>query len=655
MKENRYSLFINNFVQDFLLLIFFILLISLYRVLFIYLFRSNLPNGLFDNEVYLALWYGFRLSLKTAVSFCLPSFILGTLVNQIFTSYNAYKFRFIWAAVCVFILSLLFQTRIPYYQEFNVAFSPFIFNTFNDDVGAITKTAISQYNAFWRLIAALIISGILIIVLKYWLKFNTFLAKPFLRVKNKFIVILSICILIVPFSVFMRFGGSLSYKHSIYWKNSARLQTALLNEAILDDIQALYKARKIYKGLKKNASKITADQVKQSIKLLDNKEDTDITTLLPFFTQKAQGILTKKPSHIFVIVGETYMLWPLLEKYNNLPIANGLKRLKNKYDNVFLTKFLPSSSGTMFGLTSVLLGFPEVNLTTASRPTAQKPYETALSVQLKKLGYTPHFFYGGFPSWEDVGRFISNQGFEENYYYSSFSRNNAVWGVEDKIFLDGVFNKISEEPSFNLILTSSNHPPYVIDMTDEPVSKAEDLSQFLSSKANQKLMIEKMQNFEYADHYLASFVERVLEKFPDSLFVITGDHADRWTLTSTPTLQERIAVPLLIIGKGLNQKMISQNIAASHQDIAATVLDLVSPKGSQYFALGKSIFDGQDLSVGAYYWATADYIGEINSNTYEKLNNNAADLTPENLEQIHSKVKAYHNIASWRILKGTEL
>ncbi len=655
MKTNRYNLFINNFAQDILLLGFFILIISIYRVLFIYIFKSNLSGGLFSGEVYLALWYGFRLSLKTSVAFCIPTFIFGTLLNQIFTSYNAYKFRFIFGSVCIFVLSLLFQTRIPYYQEFNVAFSPFIFNTFNDDVGAIVKTAIDQYNAVWRVVLVLITSAILIFALKYWLKLGNIIASPFLKIKQKFIVILSICILIVPFAIFMRFGGSFSYKHSIYWKNSARLQTPLLNEAILDDIQALYKARKIYKNLKKNSAKITAAEVKESILLLSDK-DIETNSLLPLFIKKAQNSLVKKPRHIFVIVGETYMLWPLLDKYDNLPIAKGLRKLKGKYNNVFLTKFLPASSGTMFGLTSVLMGLPEVNLTTASRQTAQKPYETALSVQLKKLGYKSHFFYGGFSSWENVGEFMTNQGLEENFYSASFSsKDTDVWGVEDKIFFEGILNKISDEPSFNLILTSSNHPPYVIDMSEEPVSKEKDLAPFLTQKTDKNLMLQKMQNFEYADHYLADFVDKVLAKFPDSLIVITGDHADRWTLDSAPTLQERIAVPLLIIANGLNQKMLSKNTAASHQDIAATVLDLVSPKGSEYFALGRSIFDGQDVSVGAYYWATADYIGDINSDTYEKLNNNAPDLTTEEIKQIHNKVKAYHNIAAWRILKGTEL
>ncbi len=655
MKTNRYNLFINNLAQDLLLLGFFILIISVYRILFIYIFKTNLTDGFFSHEVYLALWYGFRLSLKTVSALCIPTFIFCTLLSQIFRCYNSYRVRFFYGAFCVFVLSLLFQSRIPYYQEFNVAFSPFIFNTFHDDVGAITKTAISQYNAIWRVLLAIIISGVFIFALRYWLKLHTFIAAPFLKIKQKFIVVLSIVILLFPFALFMRFGGSFNFKHSIYWKNSARLQTPLLNEAILDDIQALYKARKIYRNLKKNSAKITAEEVKKSISLLSGKE-TETNSLLPFFTKKAQGILAKKPSHIFVIVGETYMLWPLLEKYNNLPIAEGGRRLKEKYDNVFLTKFLPASHGTMFGLTSVLMGLPEVNLTTASRQTAQKPYEIALSVQLKKLGYTPHFFYGGFPSWENVGKFMTNQGLEENFYSASFSgKDTNVWGVEDKIFFEGILSKITDEPSFNLILTSSNHTPYIIDMSKENVHQENYFAPFLEKQTDKKLYLQRLQNFEYADHYLADFVERVLAKFPDSLIVITGDHADRWTLTTTPTLQERIAVPLLIISKGLKQEMLPQNTTASHQDIAATVLDLVLPKGLEYFALGKSIFDGQDLAVGAYYWATSDYIGEINSNTYEKLNSSASDLTDEEIQQIHNRVKAYHNIASWRILKGTEL
>ena len=82
-------------------------------------------------------------------------------------------------------------------------------------------------------------------------------------------------------------------------------------------------------------------------------------------------------------------------------------------------------------------------------------------MQLKKLGYETRFFYGGFPSWENVGVFMSAQGFDKAYYKGSYAGlpSNA-WGTEDRYFLERTKELFdASKPSFNVILTSSNHPP----------------------------------------------------------------------------------------------------------------------------------------------------------------------------------------------------
>ena len=62
--------------------------------------------------------------------------------------------------------------------------------------------------------------------------------------------------------IFSRFGGSLTYGNSIHYENYTISRDEFLNEAILDDVQALYRAYIIHarlqegKGLHVEASKM---------------------------------------------------------------------------------------------------------------------------------------------------------------------------------------------------------------------------------------------------------------------------------------------------------------------------------------------------------------------------------------------------------------
>ena len=114
MKETRYSLFIRNVVQDALLFVFLLMVLSVFRGIFIWIFADTLIPGTSFNEIGLTLWYGLRLSLKTAGACVLPVFVCATLVQAGWTNWPAEKIRFGWACFVLLLLSLLFQTRIPY-------------------------------------------------------------------------------------------------------------------------------------------------------------------------------------------------------------------------------------------------------------------------------------------------------------------------------------------------------------------------------------------------------------------------------------------------------------------------------------------------------------------------------------------------------------
>lgn len=658
-KQSRYALFIQNLIQDALVFLFLLTVLSVFRAAFLITFSDTLTPGTPVTDILLTMWYGLRIGLKTAGACILPAFVFGTLLQTAWPKYNGMKFRFWWTCAVLLILSILFQMRIPYYHEFHNAFSPFIFNTFHDDVGAIVSTSIEQYNAVGRTLAAFLIAGVWCVLLRWWLKLTPHLARPLLNVRRPWIVVTVICILLPPFALFVREGGAFSYYHSIYWKNSARLNQHVLNEAVLDDIQALYRASRIYKKLRQSAANVNVQEARTAAAHLANQTAYTADDLLPLLTRTASGTDVEKPQHIFVIVAETYMLWPLLDDYKSYPMAQGVRRLLTQPDTVLVKNFLPASNGTMFGLTSVLLGIPELNLQAANRPTAQEPYETALSVQLRKLGYKPRFFYGGFPSWENVGEFIKNQQIDESFYAADFGATGGVWGVPDREFLAGVQKYIGPEPSFNLILTSSNHPPYKVDTTREPdLPTIADFEKLLPAQTSDKnLVASRMWHFAYADKYLAEFVEALREKYPNSLFVITGDHADRWTLTASPTDYERVAVPLVLIGPQLKNKRLPANNAAGHLDVAPTVLELILPKGSTYYALGENLFAPRSkipVALSAYHWLTAREMGRVSEDRTELLPGITTPLTNEERQEVLAHVKDLQAVTAWRVLKGVK-
>lgn len=650
--KNRFSFFIDDIIADLKLFVFLLLVLSLYRALFIAVFASSLEVQTTFKDILAAMFFGFRISLKTAVAFIIPTFAFATLARQIWQKWPASKIRLWLGGAELLILSLLFQTRIPYYKEFHNAFDPFIFNTFHDDVYAITDTAVKQYNAPLRILAGIAAAAALIFLLK---KFLSAAPKPAfaVNIKHKKITLIAVLLFIPIFAVYMRHGGSFGYNGSIYWKNAARLSQHLLNEAILDDVQALYKASRIHKYTAKiNHIKLTAQEVKQNIALLTGAPYQE-NTLEPFFLKHARGA-QNPPRHIFFIMGETYMLWPLMEQYKDLAIANGVKGILAQNNALLIKNFLPAANGTMFGLTSAILGMPDISIYTASQPSAAKPYETALSVQLKKLGYETRFFYGGFPSWENVGAFASAQQFDKAYYKADFAGKGNAWGVEDKEFLQGVETLFKEDkPSFNFILTSSNHPPLTVNVDAETAVKtAADFAKLLPpAQAKDKDLINKLRHFEYSDKCIAQFINDMYQKYPDSIFILTGDHAQRWYVNPNPNIYETVAVPFILFGKGI-KKSAAQDLSGSHKDIAATVIELAAPKGFEYYSLGQDMLASPALGLHNMYWIYGTEMGDINN---KDIKVNTDGKTPAAPQDMTASAQALRKIAWWRIMKGVEL
>lgn len=77
----RFARFFENLQQDFKIFAYWCLVFLFFRMIFIYVYSSQLDGDF--SEVLKALWLGLRLSLKTAGIISLLGFVLATLPNII--------------------------------------------------------------------------------------------------------------------------------------------------------------------------------------------------------------------------------------------------------------------------------------------------------------------------------------------------------------------------------------------------------------------------------------------------------------------------------------------------------------------------------------------------------------------------------------------
>ena len=255
--------FLRNIQQDFKLFCYLNLIIMIFRWIFIGIFASQL-NTAGGSDLAAAFWYGLRITLKTAGALALPAFVFCTLPQLVLKKWPANRLRKIWGAITVICMTFLFMARIPFYKIFNESFNVMLINGMKDDQQAIVSTALHEYQLLPRLLGVILISAFLVYVL--WCILDWPVWEPKRHIKALcagFVVVFPV------FFIFCRFGGAFNSDSGIHWESAARTKSNLLNEAILDDGQALYRVWSIYRRSYDVATqKITPEQLKDDIKIL---------------------------------------------------------------------------------------------------------------------------------------------------------------------------------------------------------------------------------------------------------------------------------------------------------------------------------------------------------------------------------------------------
>ncbi|SUP43896.1 LTA synthase family protein [Veillonella criceti] len=659
----RFNRFTQGVLQDVKTLGWFIVLFSLFRLVFIVIFSNQLHDSVTMTDWVLTMWYGLRISLKTAGLFMALGFFGITVPYTLWAKWPRQFLRGLLAYGGTLVFTLLFFVRIPYFTIFNSGFNRMLINGVNDDWYAILMTAIDTYGLLWRLPVALVVGAILGWCAWRWIDYQCPRTIHWLQAlaptsKKELIGRTAGILLILAMSaVFLRFGGAFTYSSSINWENAGRFSSQVLNEAVLDDGQALYR---VYASEKRLAQAVKLDISETKLKeyIANNGGNPQAKHIDEAFTHTVvTPRLKEQPKTVVLVLGESYALWPFLDTFKgpgDYLVSEG-KALAQSSHSLFL-QGLAHGTGTMPAVNGYVTGLPSTGLyENYERESYKEKYGFGIAATMKRLGYKTVFWYGGFGAWQDVRNFVLAQNFDEFHDVGSFSQKSGnAWGVPDGVLFKEVETYMAQhkgEKIFHFILTTSNHPPYDIDLEVAGFDTTKVMNTGIKELPDDSKRIVELGHIWYADQMMGQFVKRAQTLDPRTLFVITGDHGERFTFAKEVDRRTNSGIPIIFYGAGIDANWLASekgvatgfgitNTFASSLQIAPTLAELVGRYGDTYESLVPSIFESTIFVFNHELWLdTAGY--------HEQKD----DLS----ETYRQKIDELRTIAIWRVKRGNAL
>ena len=646
MKNTKWNSFLTELSKLYFFWFFGILFFFIYRIVFLLIFHNQISKSTNFLEYFKVVTLGLKFD-GTVVSYFI---IIPLLILLLFSYFNLFRFikisRILFQYLFVFLSSTIIIITINYFIEYNDQFNNFLFLALYDDQKAVLKTAIKEFHPFINLIAFLftVISSILI--LRYF-ENKRFIYKLLDKLKiNKIILIF------LTLSVFfITLRGSIT-KRPVMRKWAAISNDQFLNKTVLNPYRAFMYALKDFKHL---------NLLDGKNKFL-NKEHFNKTYSKPLVTdylkKKASGATINKPKQLFIIVMESYDSWPLMDKYLPFKLSTNLSNFAK--NGMRFSSFIPASNSTFNSFGAIVTGVPYVGINISHLGKITPPFKTSLFKQFKNLGYTSNMYYGGFLSWQNIGEFSHYQG-ADNLFSGvdcGGKSDSGDWGVEDeKIFNLVIKNTKQDEYSVNVILTSSYHAPYTIDLDKKgfPYHSKEDLPESMKKYYDEGMSIKQMGHLWYGDKAIGDFVKEASKKFPEAIFCFTGDHFGRRFLNFQPNLYERSSVNFIIYGNGIPK--INSKTPGTHIDIIPTLIEMIAPKDFEYYSFGSSLLN-PNKTIGIshdkliipnelYYFRKDDRVDKI---TLNNMHESIIDST--NLKHKFNKQMA---LAWYYTMKGDSL
>lgn len=457
------------------------------------------------------------------------------------------------------------------------------------------------------------------------------------------------------------FGGTLNHRNKPEWDTVPTIvkEDIFFAKATIDDLEALKLVRK--NPLQPEQIKSDEELMQEIDSIMPDSTWRQLNNPLEAFKRTAKGSRISGPHHIFLIVGESIPQWSMDPLYMSLNICPGLRAFASDAHTVCVPNFLPAGNVSRPSISSLMSGVYDSGMELNEKETFwNHTLPTALPAQMKKLGYQTIYWYGGNSSSGNFTKYGKAQGFDRIENAVDFCGSDAprTWlGVYDHVFLEKTAELILDihEPTFHFVYTTTNHGPYKLEDKYLDFDATRDLRGVGNDILNRKNLNKELATYKYCDKAIFDFVTRMKKKFPDSLFIVTGDHSSLFGelhntsfLRRDYTVRERFNTVFYMQHPELLQSSFTA-VTGTHLSLIPTLIEAVAPKGFGYYSVLPSLFEQQpDVQVTPYQWITENMVGDIRED-YGQLNEYTAE-TAEYIRPVDSHQKeanAWRSLAVW--------
>ncbi|BAL84361.1 putative hydrolase [Selenomonas ruminantium subsp. lactilytica TAM6421] len=664
-----FAKFFEGIQCDLLLVMLAALVCALFRAVFIWRFAPDESRhdwrrirGCFN--------YGFWWGLDFNAYVFLISMVLVSIPASFFPAYYeiANDIRAVGLVIYLLIIYLASWGNMIFYYHFHDVYNATVRLGRNADKNNLADIFFNQNNGGW-IMAGIIPYGL---VMYYSAQAACWLPKvpyPVLFADSwlQYGVNSVVFVLAVMTFYWLRYGGTLDHRKKPEWDEVPVYvkQDEFLGKMSMDALIALEIAfhNKLSDALRHTEA--------ESREIMTKVFPAGLDWQRPWskFVRRAGGAKITKPRKIFLLFAESHGQAPFDSLYDKLNLMEASKKFRQNPHTLAINNFLPGGMVSAPSLASILSGIYDADLElNESRAFWQGTTPLSMAVQLKKLGYHTAFWYGGSLNWGSLDHFIPTTGFDEYHGGPDICEPGAprTWlGIYDHLFLKAAAENIEQAKKdryeFHFLYTTSNHGPYNMPYDEYGADLDQIMPDVSDDMKKDKKTRRKMQGIWYADQALCKFVERMQEKYPDALFIVTGDHTTGLipyeygvTKRHAPSLREKVLTSFAMYHRELTPDMLAGNTIGGHLNILPTLMELLAPAGHEYYSLFPSLTEKIDHVVTPYCWLTEDSIGDYRNNTSQSLAVSSQMLPIEHEALFVAERDAYSEFSGY-FIKHPEL
>lgn len=633
-----FSSFVLGMQQDVKMFLLPPLLCAVFRLIFIMVYRpKKSPRG--EWRKWLTCFrYGFWWGMDVNAYLYLVLLLLVSLPGAFLPAYFAVgdTVRLTVFLLYAAVLYTAFLGKMIFYSHFHDTFNPTLLLGRNADKRNLADIFFHQNHGAWLLLSYLPYLSLC------YAAGNALLARSPLSYPTladgagQYAVNACVFVLSIVFFYWLRYGGTLRHRKKPEWDEVPVTvkEDVFLGKATMDDLIALklLRRRTVHAAMRHTDADTAA-----ILPAIISSDAPLLPDPLCAFARTAQGAVITPPRRIFFLLAESYGQVHFDAPYAPLGLMEAGERFRADEHTVCIDNFLSGGMISQPSLTSLLAGVYDADLELNENVLFwEHTLPTALPLILKRLGYRTSFWYGGGLNWGSLTHFIPALGFDAAYGGPDICPSDAprTWlGIYDHLFLAEAGRRIRAEgdvPSFHFIYTTSNHGPYLLPF-EEYGFDAKRLTDCGVRKDS--LKYRGLACAWYADQALCRFIDEMQAAYPDSLFIVTGDHVGgEFPLIPGMTerrellLRERLLTSFSMHHPQLTKADFAGNMIGGHMNILPTLIELIAPQGFSYYAIEKPLTERLDHVVTPYAWLTQEEVGHYQDRTAQALTVTAGTL-----------------------------